>query len=329
MTLRERFLMILGGKMPNDRLPVFEAAPWWDMTLRRWESEGMPANLSFEQIARYFGLDELYGSGCYPVIPPAHSHGAGVVKNEEDYERIKQNMYSDSIIENWLNTVKSLKRRHDSGEIVVSTVFQGFFWHPRALFGIEPHLFAFYDNPELIHKMNKDMCEFNMHALKALFEVDTPDYIIYSEDMSYNHGSMLSKECFDEFILPYYQGLNKLARDNKTKVLLDSDGDITAMIPWILNAGMDGIYPLEHQAGVDIEKIRREYPQFIMMGGYDKMAMNRGEPAIRAEFERILPVMRSGRYIPSVDHQTPPGVSLGDYRLYLKLLKEYCEKAVR
>ena len=55
--------------------------------------------------------------------------------------------------------------------------------------------------------------------------------------------------------------------------------------------------------------------------------MSKGEPFMRAEFERILPVMRQGGYIPSVDHQTPPEVSLKNYRIYLKLLKEYCSKA--
>jgi hypothetical protein len=33
--------------------------------------------------------------------------------------------------------------------------------------------------------------------------------------------------------------------------------------------------------------------------------------------------MKSGGFIPSVDHQTPPGVSLGQYRVYLGLLEEY------
>ncbi len=56
------------------------------------------------------------------------------------------------------------------------------------------------------------------------------------------------------------------------------------------------------------------------------MVMSRGEAAMRAEFERLLPLMRQGGFIPSVDHQTPPGVSLENYRIYLKLLKEYSEK---
>jgi uroporphyrinogen-III decarboxylase len=63
------------------------------------------------------------------------------------------------------------------------------------------------------------------------------------------------------------------------------------------------------------------------IGAFDKMVMNKGEAAIRAEFERLLPTAASGGFIISVDHQTPPGVALEDYRLYLRLYREYAEKA--
>ena len=60
-----------------------------------------------------------------------------------------------------------------------------------------------------------------------------------------------------------------------------------------------------------------------MVGHYDKMVMNKGEAAMRAEFERIAPLMKTGGFVPSVDHQTPPGVSMAEYRTYLRLLAEY------
>jgi hypothetical protein len=53
------------------------------------------------------------------------------------------------------------------------------------------------------------------------------------------------------------------------------------------------------------------------------MTMNKGEAAMRAEFERLLPLMKRGGFIPSVDHQTPPGVSLAEYRVFRRLLDEY------
>jgi uroporphyrinogen-III decarboxylase len=94
----------------------------------------------------------------------------------------------------------------------------------------------------------------------------------------------------------------------------------------MIRAGVEGVLPLERQAGVDVNRLRRDYPEFILLGGYDKMVMKHGEAAMRAEFERILPAIKSGRYIPSVDHQTPPDVSVENYRVYVRLLKEYAAK---
>ena len=90
---------------------------------------------------------------------------------------------------------------------------------------------------------------------------------------------------------------------------------------------MQGLLPLERMAGVDIVQLRRDHPKLRMLGAYDKTAMHLGEARMRQEFERIFPVMCQGGYIPSVDHQTPPEVSLDDYRLWMRLLREYCERA--
>jgi uroporphyrinogen-III decarboxylase len=69
--------------------------------------------------------------------------------------------------------------------------------------------------------------------------------------------------------------------------------------------------------------LRAKHPTLLMLGGFDKMVMHRGEAAMRAEFERLLPVWRGGGFVLSCDHQTPPGVSLADYALYTRLLREY------
>ena len=150
-----------------------------------------------------------------------------------------------------------------------------------------------------------------------------------SEDMSYNNGPMLSEEVFDEFLLPYYQRIIPEIKKYGTKVIIDTDGDVSMMIPWLIRAGIDGVLPLERQAGVDINRLRELYPDFLFIGGFDKMTMPRGEEAMRAEFERLLPAMRAGGFVPSCDHQTPPSVSLENYHIYVRLMKEYAEKAVK
>ena len=177
-----------------------------------------------------------------------------------------------------------------------------------------------------MHRMNRELTDFHLKCLEKLLPVFQPEYMTFAEDMSYNHGPMLSKELFDEFMLPYYRQVVPVLRENGVKVLIDTDGNVEPLIPWFQEAGIQGVLPLERQAGVDVNRIRENYPEWLMIGGYDKTIMHLGEGAMRREFERLLPAMRSGRYVPSVDHQTPPDVSADQYRIYVRLLAEYAKK---
>ncbi len=329
-TSRERFLRVLRFEKPGERLPMIEWAAWWDETIRCWESQGLPPHMEWEQSVRYFGLDVLHCISLTPRwsgLPEPKYHGAPIVGDEAEYEAVLPYLYKDAAVEWLLDQARALKPRHDRGEIAIRLWLDGFFWFPRTLLGIEAHLYAFYDKPELIHRMNRDLAEFNRRALEALFEVLTPDMVGLAEDMSYNNGPMLSRACFEEFLLPYYRVIVPTIKGRGATVMVDSDGQIEPMIEWFESADIDGAYPLERQAGVDVVRIRREHPRFAMMGGFDKMTMTRGKEAMRAEFERLLPAMRSGGFIVSVDHQTPPGVSLEEYRTYVRLLEEYSIRA--
>ncbi len=182
---------------------------------------------------------------------------------------------------------------------------------------------ALYDQPELIHRINQDLTDFNLGILERVGRVCRPTFATIAEDMSYNHGPMISERHFDEFIAPYYRQLVPRLREMGAMILVDTDGDVTRLVPWLLREGIQGVLPLERQAGVDGMALRERFADVRMVGHFDKMVMNRGEAAVRAEFERLLPLMRRGGFIPSVDHQTPPGVSLEQYRVYLRLLDEY------
>jgi uroporphyrinogen-III decarboxylase len=74
-------------------------------------------------------------------------------------------------------------------------------------------------------------------------------------------------------------------------------------------------------------KMRELYPDMLFIGHYDKMVMPNGEAAMHAEFERLLSIAAQGGFIISCDHQTPPGVSLENYHIYLNLFEEYAVKA--
>ena len=59
------------------------------------------------------------------------------------------------------------------------------------------------------------------------------------------------------------------------------------------------------------------------------MCLMKGKEEIDKEFERLLPVIESGKYMLGVDHQTPPGTTMENYRHYIKRLREYAQRACK
>jgi len=323
----ERFRAVMNFQ-PVDRLPRWEWAMWWDQTIVRWHAEGLPPCLDdIFGISEYFCLDpykQFWFSTTESTIEATQHHVEGVVLNMDDYLRHRRFLYPDHGPA--IRNMSPWFERQKKGEAVIWITLEGFFWFPRTMMGFIPLMLAFYDQPELIHRINTDLLSFNLWLLEQIKTLGSPAFMTIAEDMSYNHGPMISRAMCDEFLTPYYHRLLERAKEMGMLVIVDTDGDVTRLIPWMESAGVDGVLPLERQSGVDGVKLRKMYPKFRFVGHYDKMVMNRGEAAMRGEFERIAPLMKNGGYIPSVDHQTPPGVSLEEYRVFLRLLGEYTGK---
>lgn len=330
MTASERFRKYLAGE-PVDRCPAIEWAPWWHLTVNRWHEEGLPSDRNtVEEIQDYFGLDKCLQTGVSyrtPATPPTPGHGLGIVEDEEDWERVKKTLFPP--VETVVSEahLEHLKRLRERGDTLLFYTVEGFFWYPRTLFGIENHLYSFYDYPELY----KDMCEtysdWLVELLRYVFSRFRFDFMSFAEDMSYNLGPMISEECFDEFLAPFYRKVIPVIHEYGIPAFVDSDGDITQAVDWYAKVGADGMFPLERQAGVDVSVYLDKQPQMAFLGHFDKMCMKHGKEAMRAEFERLLPSMKRGKLIPSVDHQTPPDVPIENYKDYVALLYEYCAKA--
>lgn len=320
----ERFRALMGFQ-PVDRLPRWEWAMWWDETIANWKKQGLPRHLnSVFEIGEYFGLDpyqQFWFSTTDDTIDAVQHHVEGIVSNMDDYLRLRPNFFPDH--SGAIESMRPWADRQAKGDAVVWITLEGFFWFPRTLMGFTKISLAFYDQPELIHQINQDLTDFNLRILDQVEKACVPTFATIAEDMSYNNGPMISEQCYDEFIAPYYRQIVPRLQEMDAVTLVDTDGDVTLMVPWLMREGIRGALPLERQAGVDGMDLRKAYPEVCLVGHYDKMVMNKGEEAMRAEFERLLPLMKSGGFIPSVDHQTPPHVTIEEYRTYRRLLDEY------
>ena len=116
----ERFRAVMHGQ-PVDRLPIWEWAMWWDETIARWKTEGLPPELNtvFE-ISEYFGLDpyqQFWFSTTDPTIEAVQHHVEGIVSNMDDYLRVRPQLFPDHSAA--IDSMRPWAGRQARGEAVV------------------------------------------------------------------------------------------------------------------------------------------------------------------------------------------------------------------
>ncbi len=202
-----------------------------------------------------------------------------------------------------------------------NTATTGFYWRAREWMGTETLSYAWYDQPELMHEMMEFIADFTIDVARPILaEVDV-DYVFINEDMAMKQGPLLSPSTYDEFIFPHMRRLVDFFKTNGARyVVVDSDGNTEPLIGRLLDAGVDAIWPME-RASADMNPLdlRKKYGKSLRLwGGVDKRELAKGPEAIDRHLAELAPLAEEGGFIPTVDHQVPPDVSLGNFRYYMK-----------
>ena len=251
------------------------------------------------------------------------------VKNRKDFEKIKERFDPDHpgrTPDNFEDKIKEYNNR-DYVLQIGGTLFSGFFSVLREMMGLETTVIKFYDDPKLIIEMMEFFTDYYIRLnSKVTSRVDV-DYFYIWEDMSYKNGPLISPAHFREFILPYYKKFTSAMAEYGVKnFFVDTDGNCTELIPLFIEGGVTGLLPFEVASGMDIEKVRTQYPDLVIMGGLDKVALGKGKDEIRKEIKKAEKVLATGGYIPYTDHAVPPEVSFENYKFFREELSKVLKK---
>jgi len=196
---------------------------------------------------------------------------------------------------------------------------KGFYWRAREFMGTENLSLAWYDYPELMHEMMEFFADFVMATARPVLEKIQVDYVVLNEDFAMKGGPLLGPETFREFIYPHMKRMVDFFRKHGTKYfVVDSDGNPTKLIPLMLDAGVDTIWPIERASEVSPQDWRQQFGRSLRLwGGVDKRILAKGPDAIRRHMAEFIPLIEEGGFIPTVDHTVPPDVSWDNFRYYM------------
>jgi len=246
------------------------------------------------------------------------------VKNRKDWQEYKKRLEPHTperwLAEDWDAYAERLRER----DYPLGADIGSFYGLIRTWVGTERFMYMFYDDPQLVHDMMEHMEYFYMEIAKKVLEKIELDFVIIFEDMAWKGGSFLSPKMFREFMLPHYKNLCGLLRSKGVDIIfVDSDGDISELIPLWLEGGVNGVFPLEVAAGMDAVQLRKKYgKELILWGNIDKRALIKGKDAIKEELDKKVPFLISqGGYFPGIDHLVPPDISLENFNFYIEYIR--------
>jgi uroporphyrinogen-III decarboxylase len=205
-------------------------------------------------------------------------------------------------------------------------VITGFYAFGRAMMGTAAFTPAFYVDSELVRDMMDTYADFLVEVMKEAVETlkSRIDWVFWYEDLAHGVGPNISPRLFKDFILPNLKKVTGFLNKNGIDlVIMDCDGNFGALMPLLWEGGIRGALPLEVNAGIDAVQLRKQYGRtWRFIGNIDKRELPKGEQAIRREVDRRVPWLKEdGGYIPALDHEVPPNVSLKDFTFYADYLK--------
>lgn len=191
----------------------------------------------------------------------------------------------------------------------------------RDMLTFEGLAYACYDYPDMVEDMVETCCVLVEDFLDQVLPHFDFDFASGWEDICFKNGPIVTVSFFKEVVMPRYKRISKKLRAHGIDLwYTDCDGDVRPILPYLLEGGINCLFPFEVNSCAHPAELLNEYGgQLRIMGGFDKIQLGNGREAIKSYMESLVPLVERGGYIPFCDHRCPPNVKPEDYLYYLDL----------
>jgi len=154
---------------------------------------------------------------------------------------------------------------------------------------IEAYVQEFFDDPEGVHKKAEAILRAITEGQKIMQEAGA-DGIINCTDIAFNTGTFLSPSQLREFFFPYLTRWAEECKKDDIVSILHTDGDVTAVMPDLLESGITALQCIDPLGGMDIVKLMAEVEgKMALIGNIDCSIIQTGPvEAIEAACRRVL-----------------------------------------
>lgn len=259
------------------------------------------------------------------------------LKGELTRERLAEFPYPDPYQEGRFAGLKEeAERMRETGCAVMFSLYGlGLFDMAHLLCGMESTLMNMLLEPALMGELFDRIKEFQMKVWEKLLETlgDNVDVCLHSDDLGMQKSPMMSPEVYRSLLKPRHTELfSHIKKSAKTdvKLLLHSCGSVRALIPDLIETGIDALNPVQvSAAGMDTKELKKEYGSELCFwgGGVDTQdvlphgSVQEVKDEVKRRIDDLAP---GGGFVFAAVHNIQPDVPPENIRAMWEAFQEHC-----
>lgn len=235
-------------------------------------------------------------------------------------------MISDEAVDNWIKNIKVQQKRFEPYTMYVPGDGCGF--HATyGMMGLELFSLAIYDARDDVERLIWANNANSVKLAKAAAEADLCPMYFIGDDIAYKDTTMFSPKFLRETFIECLRRCCEPFKNNGIKVIFHSDGNVMNVLDDMIEAGIDGLNPIEPIAGMDIGYLKKRYGKnLVLVGNMDcsqLLPLGTVEDVIEATKECIRQASPGGGHFIGSSSEIVPATPVENILAFYRTVHEY------
>jgi len=266
----------------------------------------------------------ISGRTRWQVVPP--------IRSLEDLRRWDPKPPSQADLDNWIEWNRRQKEMFEPYTMFVPGGGCGFHATYGAM-GLHMFSLAIYEARDELERVLWAQNEIAVRFAKAAAEAKLCPIYFIGDDVAYKGTTMFSPAFLRETFIPMLARTIEPLRNAGISVIFHSDGNVMSILDDMIEAGINGLNPIEPIAGMDIAYLKRRYGKnLVLVGNVDcsqVLPLGTVEDVIEATKECIRVASPGGGHFIGSSSEITPSTPVENILAFYRTVHEYGRYPIR
>ncbi len=248
------------------------------------------------------------------------------IQSLEDLRHHQIGETNDEAVSRWITSIKAQQERFAPHTMYVPGAGCGFHG-TYGMMGLTLFSFAIYDARDDVERLLWANTENSVKLAKAAAEAKLCPIYFIGDDVAYKGTTMFSPRFLRETFIECLRRCCEPLKNAGIKVIFHSDGNVMSILDDMIEAGIDGLNPIEPIAGMDIGYLKKRYGKnLVLVGNVDcsqVLPLGTVDEVIEATKECIRQASPGGGHFIGSSSEIVPATPVENILAFYRTVHEY------